>query len=112
MSEESDPPPPDPAAPDLSAWAEDWITIVQSELASLAVDRELQEAMQRLVAGWATAARALIPHDGPARPARAAAAARPAPAAAAPDARDAEIERLGARIAELEARLAILERGR
>jgi hypothetical protein len=107
MSDETDPPPPDPFA-----MARDWITIVQSELASLAADREVQEAMQRLVAGWATAAEALVPHDGPARPARAAAAARPAPAAAAPDARDAEIERLGARIAELETRLAALERGR
>jgi hypothetical protein len=118
MTNETDPPP-DPAADpaadsatDPGAMARDWITIVQSELASLAADREMQEALQRLIAGWASAARALIPHDGSTRPARTAAAARPASAAAAPDARDAEIERLGARIAELESRLAALERGR
>jgi hypothetical protein len=94
----------------------DWITIVQSELAALAADRELSETMQRMVAAWAQAAQAMVSarrgtaRERPAGPARTDAAARPAAAAAASDARDAEIARLFGRVAELESRLAALER--
>jgi hypothetical protein len=104
-------PPADPQA-ELAELARDWITLWQSELAALAVDREAQESWQTLLAVWAAAAAAMLramPHDG--GRAGAAVAPRPAPVAAAPDAGDAEIERLGRRIAELERRLAELERG-
>jgi len=107
--------PADPPAAELAELARDWITLWQSELAALAVDREAQESWQTLLALWAGAAAAMLQamprsgHDGT-RPG-AAVAPRPAPAAAAPDARDAEIERLARRIAELERRLAELERG-
>jgi hypothetical protein len=113
-------PPPDPQA-DLQDLARDWITLWQSELSALAVDREAQEGWQALLAVWAGAAAAMLQglprggHDS--GRSRAPAAPRAAPAAAAPDAgdakhgRDAEIERLGRRIAELERRLAELERG-
>ena len=37
----------DRAAGSRAALARDWITIWQSELAALAVDREVQEALQR-----------------------------------------------------------------
>jgi hypothetical protein len=108
--------PADPPAADLHELARDWITLWQSELAALAVDREAQESWQALLGLWAGAAAAMLQalpragHDA-SRPG-AAVAPRPAPAAAAPDARDAEIERLARRIAELERRLAELERGR
>jgi hypothetical protein len=110
------------APPDLHALARDWITLWQSELTAAAADREVQETWQTLAGLWAGAAAAMLhglprgaPDGRPAPPAPAspgaAAPARPAPAAAAPDARDAEIERLAGRIAELERRLADLERG-
>jgi hypothetical protein len=102
-------PPPDP-----QALARDWITIWQSELAALATDRELHESWIRWVTLWAQAAHAatsLLPGAAPPHepaPGRAGSAAPAGPAApvAAPDARDATIERLAERVAELERRLA------
>jgi hypothetical protein len=92
--------------------AADWITIWQSELAGLATDRELQEAWVRLVDFWARSAEAtlrLLPQpaaapqaDGADRRAGAAAPPGAPPAMAAPDARDAALQRLAERVAELE----------
>jgi hypothetical protein len=103
----------DPPFPDPQGQARDWITIWQSELTALATDREMVDAWTRLVTLWAeTAERAarLLPagapdaaggRTGPAAPAGAAAPV------AAPDARDATIQRLADRVAELERRLAL-----
>lgn len=102
----------DPAtdsATDSVTLARDWITLWRSELAAIAEDREVQEHWRALLALWARSAAAMVPADDPARPA---APARPAPAAAASDPRCAEIERLGRRVAELEARIDALERDR
>jgi len=102
--------------PGTAELLEDWITIWQSELAAVILDRETQDTLLRLVDGWAahaTAAVALLagPHD-PSGPAGANAQAGPAAVAAAPavaaaaDRRDALIEHLLARVSELERRLA------
>ena len=45
---------------DLHALARDWITLWQSELAALAVDREAQETWHALLSLWAGAAGAMI----------------------------------------------------
>jgi hypothetical protein len=116
----SEAPPGDSAGEDLQDLARDWITLWQSELAALAVDREAQETWHVLLSLWAGAAGALIsglPRGLPDEPAgRRAAGPAAAPGAAsvvaAPDARDAEVERLRGRVAELERRLAGLERRR
>lgn len=113
-----EPGPPDLEAFDLEALARDWITLCQSELTALAADREMQEAWQTTMAMWAGAATAMLRgwpratgfEYGPSRPRPAAPAGPPAPAAA-PDAGNAAVERLLDRIAELEARLAAVERG-
>jgi hypothetical protein len=94
----------------------DWITIWQSELASLATDRELQEGWARMIDLWAEAAsRAarLMPGLADASPGSTGPepAPRPAPAMAAPDARDAAIQRLADRVEELERRLRALPGG-
>jgi hypothetical protein len=108
------------ALAELGEVAQDWITLWQSELSALAMDREAQETWQALLALWAGAAGAMLsalPRTDPdgrnpagSRTPGPTAASRPAPAAAAPDPRDAEIERLGRRVAELEQRLVELER--
>ncbi|MDR3538621.1 MAG: hypothetical protein P4L71_19150 [Acetobacteraceae bacterium] len=126
--------------PDLGQLARDWISLWQSELSAIAVDREAQETWQAMLALWAGAAGAMLHampragstaapsppssaragepagHDAQgARRAARRAGAEPATgtaaAAAAPDPRDAEIERLARHVAELETRLAGLERG-
>src|SRR5271165_2355468 len=114
------------ALPDLRALARDWITLWQSELAALAVDREARETWHTMLALWAGAAGAMLTAAPRERPAgwgpgwghryaagHAGPAAAPgsAPAATAPDARDAEIERLARHVRELEARLAELQHG-
>ena len=48
------------AAPDLRKLAQDWITLWQSELAALAVDREAQETWHAMLALWAGAAAAML----------------------------------------------------
>jgi hypothetical protein len=112
-----------PAGPDLRALARDWIALWQSELTAAAADREVQEAWQTLARLWAGGAAAMLhalPRGaadassaaprGASRHAGAAQSSRPAAAAAAPDPRDAEIDRLARRIADLERRLAEIER--
>jgi len=102
------------AASDQRQLVQDWITLWQSELAALAVDREAHETWQAMLALWAGAASAMLqawPHEHPDRRAGATAEAGAAPAAAAPDPRDAAIERLTRRVGELEARLSDVERG-
>ena len=115
---------------DLEQLAEDWITLWQSEIAGLAADPELIEAWSAfaaLGAAWARAMAAMPSamargaHDSAFAP------PRPAPPAAAPEppraprhggdgeprpAPDGERERMAARLAELEQRLADLERGK
>jgi len=114
------------ASPDLRQVAQDWISLWQSELSALTVDREAQENWQTLLAMWAGVATAVINaaptsrrstnstgprNDRPPGRARSEPAQGTSAAASAPDPRDAEIERLARHVAELEARLAALERG-
>ncbi len=104
----------EPHTPDLAKLAQDWITLWQSELAALAADREAQEMWRTWLAVWAgvaaNAMKALPRNDGVhAGGGGAADAPRAAPAAAASDPRDAEIDRLAKRLAELERRLAAVE---
>ncbi len=98
------------------ALARDWITIWQSELAALATDRELQDSWVRFVTLWGQAANTaatLLPGAATGERAGgragAAAAAGPTAPVAASDPRDATIERLAVRTAELERRLAGLD---
>jgi hypothetical protein len=108
----------EPPSPDPQAQARDWITIWQSELTAIATDREAVDAWTRLVTLWAgTAERAarLLPGagapDGAAGRAGPAAPAGAAAPLAAFDARDATIQRLADRVAELERKLAQLAQG-
>jgi hypothetical protein len=116
-SDRSDPPPEEADSEDLHDLARDWITLWQSELAALAMDREAQEAWFVSLSLWVTAAGAVLggwPRGLAGEPRREppAAAPWPTPAAAAPGACDAEVERLRERVATLERRMAGLERRR
>jgi hypothetical protein len=98
---------------ELQAIARDWITIWQSELSAMASDRELQDAWVRLVANWSSAAERMTRprlddrlDNAPGR-ARAAPAAGPTAPVAPLDDRDAALQRLANRVAELERRLAL-----
>jgi hypothetical protein len=107
--------------PDLQTVTADWITIWQSELAAMAIDREMHEAWVRMMTVWAqatSAAARLLPlspsvrADGPAGHAGSAAPPGAAAAMAAPDARDAAIQRLADRVDELERRIRTLTASR
>jgi hypothetical protein len=94
----SDPPPEEAASEDLHDLARDWITLWQSELAALTVDREAQEAWCVLLSLWAGAAGAVIGGlsrglADDSRRGSLATAPRSTPAAAASDAGDVEVER-------------------
>ena len=92
------------AGGDPAALLRDWMTLVQTELAGLATDREALETWQALAGVWA---RGLGGHD-PAGPQAAAAAP-----AAGGDAGGARVAALLERIDALERRVAELEqRGR
>jgi ubiquinone biosynthesis protein UbiJ len=95
--------------------AEDWVALWQSELTAMAADRELRESWAAMIALWAGAAQAAIgmvraQHDPARRTALTTQPAGAAPAAAASKPGVDEVERLNRRIAELEQRLAALER--
>ena len=100
-------------AESAGAMLEDWITIWQSEMAGLILDREMQETALRLVDGWAAQARAaarlIAPALDAARRHAGSAASTGAAPAAAPDGRDAVIAQLLDRVAELERRLSRLD---
>ena len=86
---------------------EDWLTIWQSELAGLLVDREMQEAGLRHIASWAAHSRAAFwatdgCRDGPERSTGAAAPTGATPVDDAFDGRDAVIARLLERVDDLE----------
>jgi hypothetical protein len=88
------------AGGDPAALLRDWMTLVQTELAGLAMDREALETWQALAGVWA---KGLGGHDPKGSPAAAA-----APAAGG----DARIQPLLDRIDALERRVAELERER
>ena len=105
---------------DTRKLAQDWITVWQSELSAMAVDREIQKTWRNLIALWADTVSTMLHsiarypdvpcHDSPCGRPRSDDAPRTAPATPAPDARDIEIERLARHVAALEGRLANLER--
>lgn len=105
-----------PAERSIADLAKDWIGLWQSELAALMTDREAQENWQAMLALWSGAASTMfrpMPNaeaDGARRQPQSPGPKRPAAPAAAPDVRDAEIDRLSRCIAELERRLADVER--
>jgi hypothetical protein len=96
--------------PDPAALMRDWATLVASELAGMAADREALETWAGLVGLWA---RGMTGHDGggvlPPRSAQEGPAAVAAAFGAGGD--GGELARLRARVDELERRLAALERG-
>ncbi len=90
-----------PPADDPAALLRDWVTLVQSELAALATDREALETWQGLLAMWAQAARSGMAGHDP---------ARPSPTVAASAVEQPAVDVLLARIDALERRVAELER--
>lgn len=105
-----------PGPVDPAAMIRDWMTIWQSEVAAMGVDREMQENWARLAGAWAPSAAPFGPgHDPQGRPG-ADAATRPAAAADASDAEPgarAEIAFLRGELAGLRQRIEKLEaRGR
>jgi hypothetical protein len=118
--------PAEPDMPNLAKLAQDWVTLWQSELTALARDREAQEHWAKLIGFWAgmagqtiaaQAACAARSHDQhPPRSTRTDDPAWPAPAAPAshpggePGADPLTLARLHQRIADLETRLAALDR--
>jgi hypothetical protein len=92
--------------------AEDWVALWQSELTAMAADRELRESWAAMVALWGSTTHAALAQfrDAAHRSPAAAQPPRPAPPPAAPIPGLDEIERLNRRIAELEQRLAALDR--
>jgi len=95
--------PEEPGGADAAALLRDWMTLVQTELAGLATDREALETWQALAGAWA---RGLAGHDPAAGDPKGPAAVAAAPAAGGDAGRDALLER----IAALEQRVAGLER--
>jgi hypothetical protein len=95
--------------------AEDWVALWQSELTAMAADRELRESWAAIVALWASATNATIGmmtprHDQPYGTAFTAQPPRTPAAHAAPVPGVDEVANLNRRIAELEQRLAALDR--
>jgi hypothetical protein len=92
--------------------AEDWVTLWQSELTAMAADRELRESWAAFAALWASTTHTALAQlrDGAHRSAHPAQPPRPAAPAVAPVPGVDEIEHLNRRIAELERRLAALDR--
>ena len=93
-----------------SAMLEDWISIWESELAALAMDREGRELWRTCVSQWATRAReaaawmdAFDPNKG--RPPGAGTQAGTEATPSASDPRDEAIAKLARRVEELERRL-------
>jgi hypothetical protein len=118
---EGDPPhprPPDRDPPDPAALARDWMTLVQTELAGLAQDREALETWTAMASAWGRAMAGFTPPGAPlgSPPARYPAAApshdptRAAPAAASPGDGGAGADDVSARLDALERRLAGIER--
>ncbi len=97
---------------DPEGLARDWITLWQSELAAMAVDREAQETWLTMMALWAGAKdipTAVPPERPHGRDYEHAVGPSGTAAASAPDPRDTEIERLARQVHDLEGRLAVLE---
>lgn len=102
------PPEAPPPQHDPGTLLRDWRTLVETELAGIAGDREMRETWQAMLVLWANAARAFAPLVPPAHE-----PPRPAPAAAAPGtgqpADGAAVTALLARIDALERRIGALE---
>jgi hypothetical protein len=94
--------------PDPRQSAQDWITIWQSELQALAVDREARETWLRWIATWAEAARAgadFLPAAHDSGSSRAALSPGSKAAMAASDPGGDALRRLAERVAALEREL-------
>jgi hypothetical protein len=100
--------------------ARDWITLWQSELNAIALDPESLRSWRSTIQTWSTFATCVLqmmpkaspklPDDAERTPPWSESKARAASTASAPDPRDDEIIRLSQHIAQLERRMANLER--